>query len=672
MSVRLRLAVVVVALVAAVLPAVPAASEAAQPSGKVLFPSNSLTVRDSRQLTGRRLNFPLPNCKRAPSLCNELRLLNRLDGFDLDPRVVVQLKGRPDFSQLRLANFYIERVGGGVRRAMNRLVYDPATKRLYGQPRRPLREGTRYQVVWNGEGRRSVTTFTTMSATRGLVQMRQQLDSGKAYADAGIPTGAARRIRFDIVAERGRAVFPVEDIAPDGLTRYNHRFKGQPLQEERVIETSPRAGAKYYAFGYFNSPQWTTTNRFIPQTATRTGAPRVRRAERVGVTMIVPAGTMPEGGWPTAIFGPGVTRSKYDLFLAADANASRGIATISLDPVGHAYGPKGEFGVTTLSQGEVRFPMFGRARDTNPEGEYDSITNLGVPQQPHRLATVALRDGLRQTAADVMALVRAVERGVDVDRDGTVDLRRNNVAIYAQSLGGIYGTMVAGVDNEVEVAALNVPGGPIVEIARLAPGFRPNVSFSLGHRQPSLLNGGLDCFTESAPTWGNGPVTRPAKGAARIQAYASRSNWVSRPGSPDAFAPLLRLDPLPNAPKKRFFYQFAYGDETVPNPTSFLLTFAGRFSDRVSFYRNDRTPTRTRNPHGFLLDPTITGREQAQAQVLDFIASNGKGPIDPDGPGTTWETPIANVFELTPLHYNLREEVQARGNQYDGVGCPTG
>lgn len=668
MGARVRLIVVVAALVAGLLPAAPAGA-ASQPRGRVVFPTNALTVRDDNQLTGRRLNLPLPNCTKQPSTCAEVRLLNQLDGFDLDPRVEVKLEGQPDFDSLYRWNFYIERASGGPRYKLNRLVYEPRTKTLYGHPRRQLQPGTRYRVVWNGDGPPTSKTFTTMSATRALVQMRRQLDSGRAYRKAGL-TGPERKLRFDIVNGGGRAVFNAAEVGR--MTRYNDRYEGKPLQSELIIEQAQaRVGARYYAFGYFNSPQWVNRNRYIPQKPTRSGAPQVRRSEKVGFTMIVPAGPTPNGGWPTAIFGPGVTRSKYDLFLAADTNASRGIATVSLDPVGHAYGPRGKVGVETASAGgEVRFPMFGRARETNRKGEYDSITNLGVPVQPHRLAAVALRDGLRQTAADVMALVRAIERGVDVDRDGTVDLRQRNVAVYAQSLGGIYGTMVAAVDNRVRVAALNVPGGPIVEIARQAPGFRPNVAQSLGHRRPSLLNGGLDCFTESMPLAGQGAVTKPADGAVKIQAFAARSNWLSRAGSPETFTPLLRRHVLPDSKPTRFFYQFAYGDETVPNPTSAALVRAGRLANRVAYYRNDRTPTRDRNPHGFLLDPTIAGREQAQAQVLEFIASNGRNFIDPDGPGDVWEVPIQDHAALRKRHYSLRQKVEAR-EQYDGRGCPT-
>ena len=55
--------------------------------------------------------------------------------------------------------------------------------------------------------------------------------------------------------------------------------------------------------------------------------------------------------------------------------------------------------------------------------------------------------------------------------------------------------------------------------------------------------------------------------------------------------------------------------------------------------------------------------------MLDFIASNGIGPIDPDGPGPVWETPLQSYRALQRRHYNLRAKVEAR-DQYDGRGCP--
>jgi len=46
------------------------------------------------------------------------------------------------------------------------------------------------------------------------------------------------------------------------------------------------------------------------------------------------------------------------------------------------------------------------------------------------------------------------------------------------------------------------------------------------------------------------------------------------------------------------------------------------------------------------LDPRLFGREQGQAQMLEFISSGGATVIDPDGPGPIWEVPIANPRNL--------------------------
>ena len=78
---------------------------------------------------------------------------------------------------------------------------------------------------------------------------------------------------------------------------------------------------------------------------------------------------------------------------------------------------------------------------------------------------------------------------------------------------------------------------------------------------------------------------------------------------------------------------------------------AGGLQDVTTFYRNDRTPTRGTNPHGFLLDPTLTGRNLGQAQVLDFLASGGATISDPDGPAPVFEVPIADPASLETLNF---------------------
>src|SRR5436853_5422507 len=70
--------------------------------GARIFPSNAFTVRDKAQLTGLRVHFRLgrdyPNVggrvrrrctSKTYSICDSYRELNKLDGFDPQPRVTV-------------------------------------------------------------------------------------------------------------------------------------------------------------------------------------------------------------------------------------------------------------------------------------------------------------------------------------------------------------------------------------------------------------------------------------------------------------------------------------------------------------------------------------------------------------------------------------------------------
>ncbi len=146
---------------------------------------------------------------------------------------------------------------------------------------------------------------------------------------------------------------------------------------------------------------------------------------------------------------------------------------------------------------------------------------------------------------------------------------------------------VFGLDPLVHTGVLNVPGGAIVEIARLSPGFRPLVELALATRTPSLLNGGNDGFTEDIPLRNQPPVTNPTAGAIPIQMVLENTEWVSQSSNPVAWAPHIRLDPLRGAQPKNVIVQFARGNQTAPNPTATALIRAGQLTDRATFFRNE-------------------------------------------------------------------------------------
>lgn len=634
------------------------------PDALVIGPSDAMTVADDRQLTGRRLNLPRPDCTARLSDCFELNLINHLDGFDLDPRVTVRFNEPIDVNRVNDSTVYLHPVGDDTaagRIGLRRLVLSGTV--LSGQPERQLLEATRYEIVVTDaiNGQSGSSTFTTMTATRELREYRRQLDSGAAYDDAGIP---ADQRGLDFVIDGERRVYEAANVLRP--LRFNDLEVGDddPLEEETVFDSSRLSlDAGTVAFGSFLAPQWIDDNRAIARKPSRRPVISPASNARVGFILITPEATparpQPADGWPVAIFGPGVTRSKYDVFLAADENLRQGIATIAIDPVGHSRGPATESGVELLVPPTTeRFSGFGRAVDVEGDGEYGDRDGLGTKTQPSRYASINLRDGLRQTALDNMALARAVTRGVDIEGDGTVDLRDTDIGYYAQSLGGIYGTMLMGTDPLITFGALNVPGGPILEIARLSPGFRCEVTTELGNRRPSLLNGGNSgCaderrgFTESTPLFAEPPETSPAPGAVAIQEVGARTNWINRSGSPEAFAPLIRLRPPTGEAPKRVMYQYAFGDETVPNPTSATIMRAGEFQDVTTFYRNDLTPTATTNPHGFLIDPRLTGRQSGQRQIAAFLESEGATIIDPDDGGPVFEVPITDPDDLEELNF---------------------
>ncbi|HEY2792905.1 MAG TPA: Ig-like domain-containing protein [Micromonosporaceae bacterium] len=619
----------------------PAAAGAHPAAHVTLFPSNSLTVPDWTQLTGRRVALPAPDCTTQPSECAAVKQLNQLDGFDIDPRIALTFDTPVDATAVAAATTVTPLTGGHpASMGVDRVVYDASTDTVYAHPAAQLKPDTTYVLRVHGAGiPDGVTTFTTESATNTLLKIRAQLDSGFADLAAGIPFNArGLQIDADVPAAGTTLSYTADEGTLGGL-------------HTSPVPITSATGAGRYVFGSFLAPNWLNGDSVIPQTPTRGFGPVVRGQTRLPFVLIVPAGTAPKGGWPVAIFGHGFTGSDGNVFLAADLNAANGIATIGTDVVGHGFGPLSTWNITT-SSGTVSVSAHSRGHDQNGDGVITSTEGVGAPVQPAADAAVNDRDGLIQTVADVMSLVRAIGRGLDVTGDGHNDLRETGVSYYGQSFGGIYGVMLGGVDPKVGVLALNVSGGPISEIARLSPSFRPLVEQDLGLRQPSLLNGGFDNFTESMPLRGEPPVLNPAPGAIAIQAVLAEETWLDRSGGPETYAPLLRLSPPPGSPAKRVLFQNAFGDQTVPNPTNYTVLAAGQLFDRESLYRNDKTAQAGSNPHGFLLDPSfVQGNVPGQEQIVTFFASGGTTIIDPDGPGPVWETPIADPSVLLQLNF---------------------
>ena len=129
----------------------------------------------------------------------------------------------------------------------------------------------------------------------------------------------------------------------------------------------------------------------------------------------------------------------------------------------------------------------------------------------------------------------------------------------------------------------------------------------------------------------------------RDPAAIDRTEWATQPGNPAAYAPYV-TEPV--------IYQFARGDQTVPNPTTSAISAragartARRCTGTTSSWRRIRRSAGIRTPpdeprrHG-----DRTDRPRGPAADGDVLHERRATTIDPDGPGPVFETPTSMVPE---------------------------
>ena len=622
------------------------------------FPDNVFTVADTAQVTGRRVNLPLTGCAaQGSSVCDDLTLVNQLDGFDIRPRVTLPFTGPVDLRTITRQTVHID--GPGFSTGLVQLSLDRTSGTVSGYPDANLTPDTTYTLVVaagikaadgtavGGTGRR--TAFTTMTTTGLLDKVRSALDSGAAYTAAQIPA-SDRALRLTEANGGGRSVFPATGSTISRADQVK-ADPSAPLQPGSVTNSAKTFA--YYGFGSIVSPQYVDQDSYIANVPTKS-TPAPTGSARLGVTIVAPATS--SSCMRPVIYGHGYGGSNFDLFKAADTLGTSNLAVFSIDVLGHGFGPKSTWTVSTSSTSTSGL-TYGRGRDALGDGSIDA-TDGSTPSpkivknadgstsiQPSPKTAASLRDSLTQTAIDEMALVRALEKGVDINGDGTIDTctkAQAKVAYYGQSWGGMYGALLLGSDPDVQYGALNVPGGSVPDVARLGE-FRSLLGLVLATDKPNYLNGGpgLNGFTEDIPGRLDARKNGVVQGAVPLQEALSRVSWVGRTGSPEAFAP--RLKP---SSTKNVIVQVAYTDGTVPNPTANQFLRAGNLYGKTWIYRADRTPTYTANPHAFLTDVASPAHFESQEQIRRFIATDGADERDPDGSKPNWEpattTPVVS------------------------------
>ena len=652
------------------------------------FPSDVLTVADPLQKTGRRVNLAAaPACLGSDlvSCAGVTALLNQFDGFSVKPQFNICFSGPVDPSSLKGGIAVAPADGSAGAMAVNQVFYDRTTNCVQAKPDNVLNQGTRYLLFVSNRVRAADGTtivaddaFKSCALSGGTpycAALKTALTSGPREARAVSIAGASIFTTMSATdwLQKARAALYTNPFLPVALPAGDKGvFNVAELQSfvwlpQTNINQPPQPipvplpileGVEKIAFGLYLSPNYIQPDGPMPGTiaVTPTGGGIQAPVPVPGVDPSLPPGYvpisyhvfLPHASSPTAkipvvIYAHGSGDSQFGAPTAiASTFAKAGFATLAIDLVGHGFGPGG-LAILTDGQGDHFVSSPGRGVPLQPDGSILPGDGCLVP------GPIAVRDCLRQSAVDIMALIQNIQAtGLGVQLDPA------RVFLVGQSLGSFAGSLAHAVEPGIKSAVINVGGDSTVDTARLAYGDDSDLLYLLLYNQallaipgPALGSPSFDFYYPYRDRVSQ--TTTP--GVADIQRAFEVADWLNIPGAPLAYAPHFKLKPLPGVQAKPTLFQFGWGDLEVVNPVeaNLVRAYAGPSQSPYAllpaqFFRFDLAlaldphlahvfmegATYSILPHRYLANPSIVEPENAdelsimlevQRQVARFFKS---------------------------------------------------
>lgn len=199
-----------------------------------------------------------------------------------------------------------------------------------------------------------------------------------------------------------------------------------------------------------------------------------RPTAKIWVTFFVPKAPAPAAGYPVVVYQHGMGGQRGDALTLANGLAKKGWVVASIDAV-----LQGTRGFDAEARGDDKND-YGRAgaKYTGPDGFTDRSKD-GTNYAPTDLfgglfRLAAMRDQFRQSVIDHTTLLRLLSSGPSLDGlalSGVAPkIDGSKVAYLGESLGGILGSLLAGIEPDHKAYILNVPGGALLpELAANSP-----------------------------------------------------------------------------------------------------------------------------------------------------------------------------------------------------------
>ena len=631
-----------------------------------------------------RINLPMPDCTTAPSDCQEVQLINQLDGFQTAPRFTVTFSAPVDVNSIHHAVYYValdnltnEEHGVNVTGQMlyaTQMIYDPTTNTLYGKPDGDLDQHRQYAIVVTDvirdmagdpvgpdPGYTACVQPGALPQTSYCAEVSQAVNMVAAQLAPANIVGASVFTTMNVTnwMEQAWAQLPnvtplPTPVQPPALIQYadiaalvlHEQVGDNPAQfiDVPLPVTNPLIqGIGAIGFGSFASPNFLNSQQVIPWTPTGQSVTLPASENEIYYHVFLPQTPEPATGYPVVIFGHGFGDSQWGGPTAiAPVLSQAGFATIGINAVGHGFGPQSQVIITDNSGNVTTLTAGGRGVDLNGDGQigpYEACLAANPPE-------VALRDCLRQTALDLGELVRTIQGGVSLTGAGHPDLDATQIYYVGQSLGSMYGTIFSALEPLVLTSVLNVGGGLVEDIVRWSQSYHSLAATILAEHVPSLLNEGTD-FNDNYVFPYQPVLVNEVPGAIAIQNALELYEWLDAAGDPVYYAPHLDASTLPGVHYKNILFQLARLDTTMPNMATTRLVKAAdhplTWEYRHDIALADGLPV-PQDPHSFLalfigisgttvsfpsLDAILIGLA-AQQQVAGFFTSGGMTAPDPN------------------------------------------
>ena len=574
--------------------------------------------------------------------CPECAAVNRADGFALEPLIQVRFSAPVDPATLRAGVFVIWR--DSLQNAgfttypqryimpVNQVGWDPATNTMYAKPDEALDHDHNYTLVVTS----AVKALSGQSITRGTSYLPASEEASAVIATTRFHT---RNITERILSRR---LGPAQSIrrALARTINLGDVKSIKVLSQTLADPAAPLTDAGFPADITFLTQLGLRRLVFLRYESSR--------GDTVDVHAWLPTGPAPASGWPVKLIGHGFFDQRFSgptLFASAFIANS---VVMSIDAVGHGFGPASQLSFELKDGTTIHAPTAGRGRDLNGDGIIESAEGcvLLSPDNPDFINTC-----LRETALDYQKLVREIQAGIDLDGDGKSDLDPNRIQYLGQSLGAMYGTILLAIEPGIDDAVLNVGGGSAIESSRYSTVLRPLFQQFIASLYPQFADLPDPLIQRYQPV----QILLNPRSGPYLEAL-DRLAILEADGAPASFAPLLKQATLFGNPIKRVLFQYALGDQFVPNPSNGQLIRGAFEYDLVSLYRHDlaraAAPTLPGNPHAYMaafgqIDaPSLLIALATLTQASEFLAS-GKREV-PDVNALVRFYFKQNLFE-TPL-----------------------